>query len=63
MSFVMPVLNERDYLRRAVETVLAQDVPGPSELILALGPSTDGTSELARELARDEDRIVLIDNP
>ena len=59
----MPVLNERDYLRRAVETVLAQDVPGPTELILALGPSTDGTSELARELAREDERIVLIDNP
>ncbi len=58
----MPVLNERAYLRRAVETVLAQDVEGPTELILALAPSTDGTTELARELASD-DRIVLVDNP
>jgi succinoglycan biosynthesis protein ExoA len=62
VSFVMPVLNERAYLRRAVETVLAQDVAGPTELILALGPSNDGTTELARELAADN-RIVLIDNP
>lgn len=62
VSFVMPVLNERAYLRRAVETVLAQDVAGPTELILALAPSTDGTTELARELADDE-RIVLVDNP
>ncbi|MDY0909335.1 glycosyltransferase family 2 protein [Microbacterium sp. CFBP9034] len=59
----MPVLNEHDYLRRAVETVLAQDVAGPVELILALAPSTDGTTELARELAAADDRIVLIDNP
>ena len=58
----MPVLNERAYLRRAVETVLAQDVAAPTELILALAPSTDGTTELARELAAD-DRIVLVDNP
>ncbi|MFC8683284.1 glycosyltransferase family 2 protein [Microbacterium ureisolvens] len=63
MSFVMPVLNEHDYLRRAVETVLGQDIAGPTEIILALGPSTDGTTELARELARDDERIVLIDNP
>jgi succinoglycan biosynthesis protein ExoA len=63
VTFVMPVLNERDYLRRAVETVLAQDVAGPTELILALGPSTDGTTALARELALGDDRIVLIDNP
>jgi succinoglycan biosynthesis protein ExoA len=59
----MPVLNERTYLRRAVETVLAQQVDGPSELILALGPSTDGTTELARELAASEPRIALVDNP
>jgi succinoglycan biosynthesis protein ExoA len=62
VTFVMPVLNERDYLRRAVETVLAQRVEGPMELILALAPSTDGTTELARQLAGD-DRIVLVDNP
>ncbi len=59
----MPVLNERGYLRRAVETVLAQDVAGPMELILALGPSTDGTTELAHRLAAEEPRIVLVDNP
>ncbi len=59
----MPVLNERGYLRRAVETVLAQDVTGPTELILALGPSTDGTTELAHRLAAEEPRIVLVDNP
>lgn len=58
----MPVLNEHAYLRRAVETVLAQDVDGPMELILALAPSTDGTDALALELAADE-RIVLVRNP
>ncbi|WP_052460521.1 glycosyltransferase family 2 protein [Microbacterium gorillae] len=63
VSFVMPVLNERDYLARAVQTVLAQEVDGPRELVLALGPSTDGTSELARDLAAADERIVLVDNP
>lgn len=59
----MPVLNERAYLARAVESVLSQDVKGQSELVLALGPSTDGTTELARELAAADDRIRLVDNP
>lgn len=59
----MPVLNERAYLERAVETVLEQHVDGPSELILALGPSTDGTTELARSLAERDERIRLVDNP
>ncbi|MFI8631725.1 glycosyltransferase family 2 protein [Microbacterium sp. NPDC077663] len=63
VTFVMPVLNERDYLERAVQTVLLQDVDGPAELILALGPSTDGTTELARRLAERDDRIRLVDNP
>lgn len=63
VSFVMPVLNERAYLEHAVESVLAQDLDVPAELVLALGPSTDGTTELARALARGDDRIRLVDNP
>lgn len=63
VTFVMPVLNEAGYLRRAVETVLAQDVDAPIELILALAPSTDGTTQLARELAAGDARITLVDNP
>ncbi|WP_231916316.1 glycosyltransferase family 2 protein [Microbacterium karelineae] len=59
----MPVLNERDYLPRAISSTLAQEVDGPIELVLALGPSTDGTTELARELAAADARIVLVDNP
>ncbi len=47
VSFVMPVLNERAYLEHAIASVLAQDVDAPTELVLALGPSTDGTTELA----------------
>ncbi|MBP2437795.1 glycosyltransferase involved in cell wall biosynthesis [Microbacterium amylolyticum] len=63
MSFVMPVLNERDYLERAVASTLAQEVDGPVELVLALGPSSDGTTELARAIAAGDDRIALVDNP
>jgi glycosyltransferase involved in cell wall biosynthesis len=59
----MPVLNERAYLAHAVESVLAQDVGVPTELVVALGPSTDGTTELAHRLADGDDRIRLVDNP
>uniref|UniRef100_UPI0024AD5D1E glycosyltransferase n=1 Tax=Microbacterium oxydans TaxID=82380 RepID=UPI0024AD5D1E len=59
----MPVLNERAYLEHAIASVLAQDVDAPMELVLALGPSTDGTTELARRLAEADDRIRLVDNP
>nr|WP_308221294.1 glycosyltransferase family 2 protein [Microbacterium aerolatum] len=63
MSFIMPVLNERAYLEHAVASVLAQELQGPSELVLALGPSTDGTTKLARHLAAEDDRIRLVENP
>lgn len=63
VTFVMPVLNEREYLERAVQTVLAQEFDGPAEIVLALGPSTDGTNELAARLAAADDRIRLVENP
>ncbi|WOQ68602.1 glycosyltransferase family 2 protein [Microbacterium limosum] len=63
VSYVMPVLNERNYLEAAVRTVLTQQLDGPAEAILALGPSTDGTTELARTLAAADPRITLVDNP
>ena len=63
VSFVMPVLNERAYLEHAIASVLAQDVDVPTELVLALGPSTDGTTELAHRLAANDDRIQLVENP
>lgn len=59
----MPVLNERAYLEHAVESVLSQDLVGPAELVLALGPSTDGTTELAHRLASHDERIRVVDNP
>lgn len=63
VSFVMPVLNEKAYLEHAVESVLAQQLAVPAELVLALGPSSDGTTELAQRLAAGDDRIRLVENP
>jgi succinoglycan biosynthesis protein ExoA len=63
VSYVMPVLNERDYLSDAVASVLAQDYPGQTEVVLALGPSTDGTTGLAAQLAERDSRIRLVANP
>lgn len=61
VSVVMPVLNEERYLADSVAGVLAQD--HPMEVILAVGPSTDRTGEIARALAAADDRITVVDNP
>lgn len=63
VSVVMPVLNEERHLRDAVRQVLAQDYPGELELVVALGPSTDRTDEIAKEIAEADSRVRLISNP
>ncbi|MCW4466203.1 glycosyltransferase family 2 protein [Glutamicibacter sp. MNS18] len=63
VSYVMPVLNESAYLEEAVSSILNQDYPGQKELVLALGPSTDDTNDVARRLAEKDERIILVDNP
>ena len=63
VSVIMPVLNEQRHLTEAVTGILAQDWEGPLEIILALGPSTDRTDEVARRLQALDDRVVLVPNP
>lgn len=63
VSYVMPVLNEANHLEQAVEAVLSQEYAGEQELVLALGPSTDGTEQVAARLAASDARVRLVDNP
>ena len=46
LSILMPVYNERATVERAVEEVLAAELPLPVELIVVDDGSTDGTSEI-----------------
>lgn len=63
VSYVMPVLNEAGYLDAAVASILNQDYPGDSELILALGPSSDGTDAIVEKLRKKHMRIRVVQNP
>jgi len=63
VTVIMPVLNEATYLVEAVAAVLRQDHPGPIQIVLALGPSRDDTSEIAKALAAKDERITLVENP
>ncbi|MEY3680933.1 MAG: Poly-beta,6-N-acetyl-D-glucosamine synthase, partial [Actinomycetota bacterium] len=59
----MPVLNEERYLERAVQAIFHQDYPGPLEVCLALGPSTDRTDDVAARLQGAEPRLRTVANP
>jgi glycosyltransferase involved in cell wall biosynthesis len=62
VSYVMPVLNDASHVRAAVESILAQDYAGPVEVLIALGPSIDGTSELVADLAARDARVHVLEN-
>jgi len=63
VSVVVPVLNEERHLAEAVERILAQAYPGELEVVLALGPSTDRTDEVAAALAAADRRVRTVRNP
>ena len=50
ISVIIPTLNEADWLGSTLDSVINQ--PGPVEIIVADGPSTDHTSDIAKKCAR-----------
>jgi glycosyltransferase involved in cell wall biosynthesis len=63
VSVILPVLNEEDYLAHAVSAILGQDFDGDIEVVLAIGPSKDKTMEIAKELAKKDNRVKIVENP
>ena len=62
VSYVMPVLNEVEHIEAAVESLIAQDYQGQFEVVLALGPSVDGTNDVIAAMAEADPRIRRIPN-
>lgn len=63
VSVVIPVLNEEQHLRSSVEAILRQDYPGNFDVCLALGPSSDRTDDVARELTQRFANVRAVANP
>lgn len=59
----MPILNEERHLAESVAAILGQDWSGPLEVVLALGPSTDRTDEVATQLSAQDARVRTVANP
>jgi glycosyltransferase involved in cell wall biosynthesis len=63
ISIILPVLNEADHLEESIHSILSQDYQGDFEIILAIGPSHDGTEKIAQAIADKDSRIVIVSNP
>jgi succinoglycan biosynthesis protein ExoA len=64
VSIVIPCRNERDQIEATIRSILAQESPvGGFEVIVADGMSDDGTRGILQELADEDPRLRIIDNP
>jgi len=61
VSIGLPVRNGEDYLRIAIDSLLAQDY-ADFELIISDNASNDGTPQICREYARNDSRIRFYRN-
>ncbi len=63
VTVILPIRNEVATIREVLSAVLHQDYPELLEIIVADGRSEDGTQEVLRELASQDRRLRLVDNP
>jgi glycosyltransferase involved in cell wall biosynthesis len=64
VSLIAPCRNEKAFIEKAIKTILHNDYPEELiELLVVDGMSTDGTREVIRKMAEQDDRIKLLDNP
>ena len=62
VSVVIPVRDSARDLEQCVQAVLAQDYPGTLDVVVAVGPSTDGTERVAADIAAEHHQVKLVPN-
>ena len=63
ISFIIPSMNEKKYIRKCIESVLMNNYPqNKIEILVSDGFSKDGTREIVKEFSKKYNFIKLIDN-
>ncbi|HEX5073593.1 MAG TPA: glycosyltransferase [Gemmatimonadaceae bacterium] len=62
VSVVVPARDERRNIESCVRSILAGGYPN-IEVVVVDDRSTDGTADVVRAIARDDERLTLIQNP
>lgn len=63
VSVIMPVRDEEPHLEDSVRRILTQEYAGEMQVVIAVGPSRDGTAVVAARLAAGDDRVRVVENP
>lgn len=62
VSVIVPIYNVENYVEECIKSVLSQTLQ-EFELICVNDCGTDGSWEIVKNLAKDDSRIVLLENP
>ena len=64
VSILVPCCNEKESIAACVQSILSQQQPpGGFEVIISDGMSDDGTLEILHQLAKQDPRLRVINNP
>jgi succinoglycan biosynthesis protein ExoA len=63
VSVLVPVLDEERHIREAADTMRAQRFDGEVEFLFIDGGSSDRTRAILEQLAREDPRVRVLDNP
>ncbi|MDQ3310677.1 MAG: glycosyltransferase family 2 protein [Actinomycetota bacterium] len=63
VDVVMPVRNEAGHLEGALAAIDEQEYPGTLRIVVAVGPSSDGTEEIADRLAAQRPDLTVVPSP
>lgn len=62
VSVIVPLYNEERFVRQCLASIVSDPLPTMEVLVVNDG-STDGSAEIAREVARGDSRVRVIDKP